>query len=70
MLSLHVGRHQGFGERGADAAGRHDHPHHTVGRDYIRWYEAQRPEIFASALRAARKSLDPRGILNPGVLFR
>jgi alkyldihydroxyacetonephosphate synthase len=44
--------------------------HHAVGRDHIRWYEAQRPEIFASALRAAKKSLDPRGILNPGVLFR
>jgi len=43
--------------------------HHAVGRDHFPWYERQRPDPFAAALRAAKKSLDPSGILNPGVLF-
>jgi alkyldihydroxyacetonephosphate synthase len=42
--------------------------HHAVGRDHAPWYERQRPEPFAAALRAAKTALDPRGILNPGVL--
>lgn len=43
--------------------------HHTVGRDHRRWYDAQRPDEYRNVLRAAKNSLDPRGILNPGVLF-
>jgi alkyldihydroxyacetonephosphate synthase len=43
--------------------------HHAVGRDHRRWYDRQRPEPFADALRAAKQSLDPAGILNPGVLI-
>jgi alkyldihydroxyacetonephosphate synthase len=43
--------------------------HHAVGRDHLRWYEAQRPDLFGEVLRAAKNSLDPRGVLNPGVLF-
>ena len=42
--------------------------HHAVGRDHAPWYDRQRPEPFAAALRAAKTTLDPRGILNPGVL--
>jgi len=42
--------------------------HHAVGRDHRRWYDRQRPDLFAKALIAAKKRLDPRGILNPGVL--
>jgi alkyldihydroxyacetonephosphate synthase len=42
--------------------------HHAVGRDHRPWYDQQRPEPFADALRAAKKALDPQGILNPGVL--
>jgi alkyldihydroxyacetonephosphate synthase len=42
--------------------------HHAVGRDHRWWYDRQRPELFADALRAAKRSLDPNGILNPGVL--
>ncbi|HVU04116.1 MAG TPA: FAD-binding oxidoreductase [Polyangiaceae bacterium] len=42
--------------------------HHAVGRDHRRWYDRQRPEPFAAALRAAKRALDPAGILNPGVL--
>ena len=43
--------------------------HHAVGRDHRRWYDAQRPDSYAKILRAAKNSLDPHGILNPGVLF-
>ncbi|WP_405977055.1 FAD-binding oxidoreductase [Streptomyces sp. NBC_00158] len=43
--------------------------HHAVGRDHRPGYDRQRPEPFALALRAAKGALDPRGILNPGVLI-
>jgi alkyldihydroxyacetonephosphate synthase len=43
--------------------------HHAVGRDHRPWYDRQRPEAFAEALRAAKRALDPAGILNPGVLI-
>jgi alkyldihydroxyacetonephosphate synthase len=43
--------------------------HHAVGRDVVRWYQAQRPEPFAHALSAAKRALDPAGVLNPGVLL-
>ena len=42
--------------------------HHAVGRDHRLWYDQQRPEPFAAALRAAKAALDPNQILNPGVL--
>ncbi|MCX5583445.1 FAD-binding oxidoreductase [Streptomyces erythrochromogenes] len=42
--------------------------HHAVGRDHRPGYDLQRPDPFALALRAAKGALDPRGILNPGVL--
>lgn len=43
--------------------------HHAVGRDHRPWYDQQRPEPFADALRAAKATLDPAAILNPGVLI-
>lgn len=43
--------------------------HHSVGRDQRAWYDRQRPEPFALALRAAKAALDPSGALNPGVLL-
>jgi alkyldihydroxyacetonephosphate synthase len=43
--------------------------HHAVGRDHRPWYDRQRPEPFAAALRAAKGAVDPAGILNPGVLI-
>jgi alkyldihydroxyacetonephosphate synthase len=43
--------------------------HHAVGRDHRPWYDRQRPEPFADALRAAKRELDPKGVLNPGVLI-
>jgi len=43
--------------------------HHAVGRDHRPWYDRQRPDLWADALRAAKASLDPAGIMNPGVLI-
>jgi alkyldihydroxyacetonephosphate synthase len=43
--------------------------HHAVGRDHRPWYDRQRPEPFAAALRAVKAELDPAGVLNPGVLI-
>jgi alkyldihydroxyacetonephosphate synthase len=43
--------------------------HHAVGRDHRPWYDRQRPDPFAAALRAAKAALDPDARLNPGVLL-
>jgi alkyldihydroxyacetonephosphate synthase len=32
------------------------------------WYRKQRPALFGQALAAVRRTVDPTGILNPGVL--
>ena len=50
-----------------DAGGTITH-HHAVGRDHMPWYLKQRPRLFGDALAAAKSSLDPAGVLNPGVL--
>ena len=42
---------------------------HAVGRMHRPWYDQQRPEPFADALRAAKRAVDPNGVLNPGVLI-
>ncbi len=51
-----------------DAGGTITH-HHAVGRDHRPWYDREIPALFAAALRAVKQSLDPQGVLNPGVLF-
>jgi alkyldihydroxyacetonephosphate synthase len=43
--------------------------HHAVGRMHRPQYDRQRPDLFADALRAAKATLDPGGLLNPGVLI-
>jgi alkyldihydroxyacetonephosphate synthase len=43
--------------------------HHAVGRLHRPWYDDQRPEPFGRALQAAKKAVDPNGVLNPGVLI-
>ncbi len=43
--------------------------HHAVGRDHRPWYDRQRPDQFAAALRGAKAAVDPAGLLNPGVLI-
>jgi alkyldihydroxyacetonephosphate synthase len=43
--------------------------HHAVGRDHRPWYDRQRPPLFAAALKAAKATMDPQALLNPGVLI-
>ena len=43
--------------------------HHAVGRHHRPWYDRQRPPLFAAALKAAKRVVDPEGLLNPGVLI-
>ncbi len=76
---------EGLGRRGAEiemcdeikqaasdaiiAAGGTITHHHAVGRLHRPWYDRQRPDLFAQALRAAKTAVDPKGVLNPGVLI-
>ena len=43
--------------------------HHAIGRDHQPWYEKQRPQLFGEVLARAKAHLDPKGVLNPGVLM-
>jgi alkyldihydroxyacetonephosphate synthase len=43
--------------------------HHAVGREHRPWYDREVPKLFAEALRAAKRALDPAAIMNPGVLI-
>ncbi len=56
------------GQAIVDAGGTITH-HHAVGRDHRPFYDQQRPDVFAAALRGAKAAVDPRGLLNPGVLI-
>lgn len=42
--------------------------HHAVGRDHDPAYRLQRPALFGQVLADAKARLDPRGILNPGII--
>ena len=42
--------------------------HHAVGRTHRPWYDRQRPDPFAAALRAAKAAVDPDDVLQPGLL--
>lgn len=43
--------------------------HHAVGRDHRSGYDREVPELFRQMLAGAKGVVDPRGILNPGVLY-
>ena len=43
--------------------------HHAVGRDHRAWYEQQRSDPFGRVLHAAKDTLDPADVMNPGVLI-
>jgi alkyldihydroxyacetonephosphate synthase len=43
--------------------------HHAVGRTHRPYYERQAPAPFLDALRAVKRTWDPQGVLNPGVLI-
>ena len=50
-----------------DAGGTTTH-HHALGRDHRPWYDQERPDLFAEAITAVKGRLDPKGVMNPGVL--
>jgi alkyldihydroxyacetonephosphate synthase len=43
--------------------------HHGVGRDHLPWYEREVGPLGIELLRGIKASLDPAGIMNPGVLI-
>lgn len=43
--------------------------HHAIGRTHQPWYERERGPLFLEALSAAKKTLDPGGVMNPGILL-
>ncbi|WP_310527688.1 FAD-binding oxidoreductase [Nocardioides sp.] len=43
--------------------------HHAVGTDHKPWFEQEIGPVGVQVLRAIKASLDPAGILNPGVLI-
>lgn len=43
--------------------------HHAMGRDHKRWAKAEIPAPFRAAVRAAKRELDPQGVMNPGLWF-
>ncbi len=44
--------------------------HHAVGRIHRPYYERQVPELLRAALAAAKRQLDPAGVMNPGALLQ
>ena len=69
LRAVAVGGDQGGGaEAVLDAGGTITH-HHAVGRMHRPQYDRQRPDLFADALRAAKRAVDPSALLNPGVLI-
>jgi alkyldihydroxyacetonephosphate synthase len=50
-----------------DAGGTTTH-HHALGRDHRTWYDQERPPLFAEVLRTVKQRLDPKAVLNPGIL--
>ena len=43
--------------------------HHGVGSDHLRWYEREIGTLAMQSLAAVKATLDPAGILNPGILI-
>lgn len=43
--------------------------HHAMGRDHKPWAKQELPQAFRAAIRAAKRELDPKGIMNPGLWF-
>ena len=43
--------------------------HHAVGKDHRPFYTQQHTPLFGSMLKAAKETVDPKWIMNPGVLL-
>lgn len=44
--------------------------HHGIGRDHASWYEREIGRLGVEAFKSVKRTLDPAGILNPGILLR
>ncbi|MEM6316925.1 MAG: FAD-binding oxidoreductase [Bacteroidota bacterium] len=44
--------------------------HHAVGKDHRPYYTQQHTPIFGDILSAAKKTVDPKWVMNPGVLLK
>jgi alkyldihydroxyacetonephosphate synthase len=44
--------------------------HHGIGRDHAPWLEEEIGLVGMKMLRTLRQTLDPIGIMNPGILLR
>jgi len=42
--------------------------HHAVGRDHLPWLDREVGPVGVEMLRAVKQRVDPRGVLNPGIL--
>ncbi|HSZ74896.1 MAG TPA: FAD-binding oxidoreductase [Rhizomicrobium sp.] len=43
--------------------------HHGVGEDHLPWIKQEKGELGIEILRAIKRTLDPKGVLNPGKLI-
>jgi alkyldihydroxyacetonephosphate synthase len=43
--------------------------HHGVGEDHLPWMAQEKGALGIEVLRAVKRTLDPKGILNPGKLI-
>jgi alkyldihydroxyacetonephosphate synthase len=43
--------------------------HHGVGEDHLPWMTAEKSPLGIEVLRAVKRTLDPKGVLNPGKLL-
>ena len=60
---------RGWGDPAIASLGATITHHHGVGTDHVPWYEHETGELGVEALRSVKRTLDPAGILNPGVLI-
>ncbi|MET0782337.1 MAG: FAD-binding oxidoreductase [Microbacterium sp.] len=62
------GRAKDAASRAIGGAGATITHHHAIGRDHRPYLEAEIGALGIAVLRAVKDTLDPRGIMNPGVL--
>jgi alkyldihydroxyacetonephosphate synthase len=43
--------------------------HHGIGEDHLPWIAMEKGELGLEVLRAVKRALDPKGVLNPGKLI-
>jgi alkyldihydroxyacetonephosphate synthase len=43
--------------------------HHAVGRSFRPWYDKEIDPGFVRIMKAIKREIDPKWVLNPGILF-